>query len=204
MHITHGDLPYWHQDDRIIYVTYRLFDSIPATSAKRYKEAVLSWEESHPKVLTRQQAEELEQLRHQLFNELLDKCLGSCILKHAAVRQVVSDSLFYYNHQRYHLHDYVIMPNHVHLMIEPMDGYQLQQIMASHKTFTAHRINKLLGKTGPVWQRESYDHIVRSENDYWNVVDYIARNPRYFVSSDYTLYLTNGRPNYQVMQNYTI
>ena len=183
-------------------MTYRLADSVPVASVKMYKEAIAAWEESHPKVLTREQADELEALKHKLFNDLLDQSLGQCILSKPEIRHIVSESLHHYDHQHYHLHDYAIMPNHVHLLIEPIEGHLLQKIMASHKTFTAHAINKLLGRAGAVWQRESYDHIVRSENDYWRIVDYIARNPRHFNNAEYTLYLTGGKPNYQVIPNY--
>ena len=185
-----------------MFVTYRLADSVPVASVKMYKEAILEWKNNHPLVLTMQQAEELENLKIRKVNELLDQCLGQCILKQPEVRQIVSDSLHYNDHHHYHLHDYVIMPNHVHLLIEPIDEYILQDILANHKAFTAHAINKLLGRKGPVWQRESYDRIIRNEENYWNVANYIARNPRHFGESDFTLYLTNGRPDYQAIANY--
>ena len=54
------------------------------------------------------------------------------------------------------------MPNHVHVVVTPMKGFALGEILHSWKSFSAHKINELLGREGQLWQRESYDHIVRN------------------------------------------
>jgi putative DNA methylase len=78
--------------------------------------------------------------------------------------------------QRYQLHCFVIMPNHVHLLVTP-------RVVATHwlgplKGFTAYRANQMLGRQGrPFWQDESYDHAVRSDAEFQRICGYIERNP---------------------------
>jgi len=77
---------------------------------------------------------------------------------------------------KYHLHAYVVMPNHVHMLITPFDA--LERITHSLKRFTARKANELLGLTGrPFWQEESYDRLVRDTDGFERVVHYIENNP---------------------------
>jgi (E)-4-hydroxy-3-methylbut-2-enyl-diphosphate synthase len=69
------------------------------------------------------------------------------------------------------------MPNHVHAVLRPAEGELLEKILHSWKSFTAHEINRRLGTSGAVWQKESYDHLVRDGEDLRNQVGYVMRNP---------------------------
>ncbi len=69
------------------------------------------------------------------------------------------------------------MPNHVHVLVEPITGFELESILHSWKSFTAHALNKRLEQTGEVWQKESYDHLIRNEESYAKVVEYVTSNP---------------------------
>jgi hypothetical protein len=69
------------------------------------------------------------------------------------------------------------MPNHVHLLMAPIGNHALPQILHSLKSFTAHEINKIIGRGGPVWERESFDHLIRSESDWEKFREYIDKNP---------------------------
>jgi REP element-mobilizing transposase RayT len=76
----------------------------------------------------------------------------------------------------YELHGYVIMPNHVHILITPLR--ELPAIMQSLKGHTAREANKILGLTGhPFWQDESYDRFVRNEQEFGKIASYIEMNP---------------------------
>ena len=75
----------------------------------------------------------------------------------------------------YELFAWVIMPNHVHILILPISGPQ--KIMHWIKGRSAKESNSLLGRTGPFWQHESYDHFVRSRKEFDRVVSYIEQNP---------------------------
>jgi putative transposase len=73
--------------------------------------------------------------------------------------------------------DFVVMPNHVHILLTPIDGFELEDILHSIKSYTANEINRALGRAGRFWQRESYDHIVRDSEQLLSYRDYVAANP---------------------------
>jgi len=77
---------------------------------------------------------------------------------------------------RYELHAYVVMPNHVHLLVTPK--VVATRWLGPLKGFTAYQANKLLGRHGQAfWQDESYDHLVRSGTEFERVRSYIEENP---------------------------
>jgi REP element-mobilizing transposase RayT len=77
---------------------------------------------------------------------------------------------------RYQLHAYVVMPNHVHLLVTPK--VVATRWLAPLKGFTAHRANELLGTYGQAfWQDESYDHLVQSESEFDRSRSHIEENP---------------------------
>jgi len=83
---------------------------------------------------------------------------------------------------RIHLYAVVVMPDHVHLLLSPLrdkDGwpFPLVDILQCMKCATAHRINKLLRTSGPVWEEESFDHVLRSDESLKEKCEYIRQNP---------------------------
>ena len=103
-------------------------------------------------------------------------------------RDIVLRSICY-GHELLHYELYVacVMPDHAHLLFEPQikeqapDGktvfWSLAEILHGIKSSTAHRINKLRNATGPVWEKESFDRLIRSESDLEEKFSYICRNP---------------------------
>jgi REP element-mobilizing transposase RayT len=78
--------------------------------------------------------------------------------------------------QHYELHAFVVMPNHVHLLITP--AVELRKLTMSLKSVTAKHANRILGLTGqPFWQDESYDRVVRDETEFDGIRAYIEANP---------------------------
>ena len=79
-----------------------------------------------------------------------------------------------------------VMPDHVHLLIQPLPiqeagqagAHSLSEILHSIKSFSAHEVNKVMKRTGPVWMDESFDRMIRSEADLHKTWDYIWNNPR--------------------------
>ena len=130
---------------------------------------------------------EKEQAR--LLHEELDQCRGSCVLKHAAPREETSKSLAYFHSDRLWLGDYVVMPNHVHAIIQPIDDWELEDLLASMKRFSSRKIGEWF-KTQPesvhpsqltesryhFWQPESYDRIIRDAEELTRFRTYIAEN----------------------------
>jgi putative transposase len=109
-------------------------------------------------------------------------CSGARAELPFAVRSLVLDHCLREHRQRVELHAVVIMPDHVHLLFEPLRdaegwAYPMVDILQCLKGATAHRINKLLGRSGPVWQEESFDHILRNSESLKEKVEYIRQNP---------------------------
>ena len=84
--------------------------------------------------------------------------------------------------RRIQLSAFVVMPDHVHLLLSPLRDdqgwpYPLTDILQCLKSATAHRINSLLFRSGPVWQEESFDHVLRSDESLREKCEYIRQNP---------------------------
>ena len=79
---------------------------------------------------------------------------------------------------RYHLGEHVVMPNHVHALVMPLAQWALSEILHTWKSYTAKLINRELEQTGAFWQKESFDHIVRSEAALEHFARYIRDNPK--------------------------
>ena len=71
------------------------------------------------------------------------------------------------------------MPNHVHVVVRPIRGYELPGILHSWKSFTAKQANKILNRGGQFWQHEYYDHLIRDENDFRYALEYVLSNPEH-------------------------
>jgi len=74
------------------------------------------------------------------------------------------------------------MPEHVHLLLTPMKGqngdtFCLADILKGIKGASARRVNQALGTCGPLWQEESFDHVLRNEESMRQKIDYIRQNP---------------------------
>lgn len=108
---------------------------------------------------------------------LLDAGYGQCLLRDDRTAEIVAEALKHFDDDRYQLHAWCVMPNHVHVVVQPLGTHQLSQILHSWKSFTANAVNKELGRSGPVWLRESYDHLIRDEADYQHHVRYARENP---------------------------
>jgi len=116
------------------------------------------------------------------IKELIDSCetplkLGSCALEDPLIASIVQDALMHFEGRRYHLSAWCIMPNHVHVIVSPIDKWCLSKILYSWKSFTAKESNRLLGRTGTFWERESFDHLIRTTDHWQAFAQYIAQNP---------------------------
>ena len=102
---------------------------------------------------------------------------GPLWLKRPEVATVVEDSIQYSAEVlgNYELHAYVVMANHVHLLATPIA--HPTKLLRSLKSYTARRANKTLHRSGPFWQKETYDHWVRGDKEHGRVSAYIESNP---------------------------
>jgi REP element-mobilizing transposase RayT len=105
-------------------------------------------------------------------SRVLDAGCGECLLSRSDVREILIDRLC----AEPSLDVWVIMPNHLHALVAPKDK-TLGEVLQNWKGGSAFDINRLLGRGGPFWQKETYDHIVRSETQFRHYRRYIAENP---------------------------
>ncbi|MCM8784840.1 MAG: transposase [Candidatus Omnitrophica bacterium] len=196
--ITSRNLPHWQKSDAIYWVTFRLADSLPKEKLNQWKEEYENWLKSNPKPWSKKQYEEYNEKFLKRIENWLDNGYGSCILAKEEILNILKECLFKFDNQRYKIHAAVIMPNHVHLLIEPFPEYTLSDILKGIKGASANAINKKMGTTGKnVWMEESYDHIVRSEKEYYHFLNYIIDNPQKANLSEdkYYLYVSQTPPD---------
>jgi len=121
---------------------------------------------------------EVQRAYHRLFRarveQWLDTGAGSCALRRPEARQVMLETLYLFNGNRYRLGTLAIAGNHVHVLVVPFPGHDLSGIIHSWKSYTAKAINKLLGRKGTFWQEECFDHVVRS-------AEHLAKYERYIL-----------------------
>lgn len=102
---------------------------------------------------------------------------GSCLLNQPSIANVVQGTILYFEGTRYHLLAWCVMPNHVHVVIQPAPLFALRQILHTWKSFTANRINKMLRRNGPLWERESFNHLIRRPEQVEHFIRYTHSNP---------------------------
>jgi putative DNA methylase len=115
--------------------------------------------------------------RRKAMEVLLDKGHGSCWLRKAEIALLTENSLLHFDSERYKLLAWVIMPNHVHMLMQLEQSWPLDKIMHSIKSYTANHSNKLLRRSGHFWQREYFDRFIRDEGHFRAAVQYIHYNP---------------------------
>jgi len=147
-------------------VTFHLDDSIPVAVRERWAEEL---------ALLPTDAAEMERRRR--IEEYLDRGEGDAWLRLPAIADIVQEALLHFDGERYLMHGWSVMPNHGHTLFTPLEGYALDRIVHSWKSYTAHEANKILGRTGRFWFVESHDRYIRNEAHFANALAYIENNP---------------------------
>jgi len=111
------------------------------------------------------------------WHDALDTGYGACVLLAPALAEIVARSLYHFDGQRYLLLDFVIMPNHVHLLAAFPDEQAMLAQCESWKHYTATQLNRRLHDKGRFWQADAFDHLLRSEEPFQYLRRYIADNP---------------------------
>lgn len=176
LEIHHQHLPHWRQSGVLYFVTFRQSDSIPKDKLDLWKEQYRLWLLDHPKPWPLEVEEEYRERFARQIEVWLDQGFGSCDLLQDSCRQVVEQSLQFFCGTRYWLDECVVAANHVHALLVPLEGHDLSKILQSLKSYTGRQINHLTGKTGSFWQKESYDHIVRSPESLTRIRSYIKKH----------------------------
>ncbi|MBL0034464.1 MAG: transposase [Flavobacteriales bacterium] len=187
-----GFLPHVESSQLLQHVCYRLADSLPEPVVQQMEDEL----KSLPPSLRDPEKE-------RRVNAYLDAGHGSCVLRDPEIARLVERTFLHFHGQRYQIHAWCVMPNHVHVLFQPLGTWTMSKIVASWKSFTGRRISAFvqtglepglggagLEPGGPggrspglqpgatrIWQREYFDRYIRDEVQYANVVDYIHNNP---------------------------
>ncbi|MFW6303123.1 MAG: transposase [Candidatus Sumerlaeota bacterium] len=175
--ITERNLPHWTKEDSIYWITFRLGDSVPQSKIAVWRDERRRWVDAHPKPWSKEVWLEYHREFELRIDKWLDRGFGSQSLAHPHVREALKTCMLRFEGERLNIHCAVIMPTHVHVLLEPLKGYQLSALLKGMKGAGAREANRILRRTGPFWEEESYDHIVRNREQYLYFCDYIANNP---------------------------
>jgi putative transposase len=168
-------LPHWRQAGATYFVTFRLADALPRERVVQLKEERELWERSHP-APTDPELEAMWREQMTKIEQWTDQGHGACLLSCHGAAEIVEGTLMHFDGARYALFGRIVMPNHVHVVLRPFDGHALEDTIESWKKFSARQINALCGRSGPVWQEEYFDRIVRDTPHLRRVVRYLEKN----------------------------
>ena len=150
-------LSHLHAIDQPIFITWRLHGSLPAN--RRFPDATPAG-----------------QAFLAMDRLLANTRVGPTHLRTPEIASLMVESIRHRHLIDYALHRFVVMPNHVHILVTPINP--VPKFMQSLKRFTAREANRVLGTTGrPFWQDESYDRLVRDDLEFGRIAKYIERNP---------------------------
>ena len=187
---TRNHLPHWQQEGATYFVTWRLKDSIPQALMEGWKKDREDWMRRYPRPWTEQQESEFHSLFSTRMDAMMDQGYGDCVLRREDCWEVLAASLEMFDGERFLMHSWVAMPNHVHVLFSIAEGGKLEKVAAGWKGNTAKGINALLGKEGALWQKDYFDRMVRDWDHMFRVARYIRRNPvkAKLKEGDYQLY----------------
>jgi REP element-mobilizing transposase RayT len=168
---TRGYLPHLEVSQGTYFLTFRLDDSLPAALLQKWK-TELMLKKAH-----QQKAYLLDDEYETKIQSYLDTCSGNCWLRNPKIADIVANALRYFDGTRYVLHAWTIMPNHVHVLFTLIGANTLESVIHSWKSFTAHKANQLLNRTGRFWQPEYFDRSVKTTRQFEYCVRYILKNP---------------------------
>jgi len=154
------------------FITYHLADSLPRSALQRMEAECAQMPDGERQAALRER-----------LDGYLDSGTGSCILRDDACAHIIRQAFLHGEGTRYELYAWTIMPNHLHVLIRPGEGWDLGRIVPSWKSFSAHALLKTAAgaAAGPdgsaVWHREYWDRYVRDAGHFQDIWSYIAMNP---------------------------
>ena len=153
-----GYLPHFDSPETVQHVVFRLADAIPGPVMDALEQ--VSAAERHDGVAAA--------LRHGH---------GEQLLTHPWLAALVENALLHFASQRYRLRAWCVMPTHVHVRVEQVQGHRLSNVVHSWKSFTATRANKRLERRGAFWAPEYDDRFMRDEAQLQATRFYVEDNP---------------------------
>lgn len=184
-------LPHWDPPGATFFITACLSGSIPAQGLLALRSLELSLrQQTRPQGMTQKAWQQRQsKLMFAARDEWLDLRPQVRHLEDERLATVVQSALYHFAEERYDLIAYVIMPSHVHWLFRPREEWVAsledqvrmrtprERILHSIQRHTGIECNRLLKRHGPFWQPESYDHVVRDEDELQRILDAIELNP---------------------------
>jgi REP element-mobilizing transposase RayT len=158
---TRGYLPHFDKPGTLQMVTFRLRDSMPANLRHEWQHLLAIEDERERRV-------ELE--------AYLDRGRGECVLKRPDIAAAVEEVLLKFDGQRYRMTAWVIMPNHVHAIVELWE-LPLGRLLKAWKGTSSKIINGILNRSGSRWQEEYWDRFMRDIGHFHKAKHYVEWNP---------------------------
>ena len=176
-----GVLPHLKREGASYFVVFRLAGTLPKDVLLRLKaerEAIIAQAQAARRLLTWHEQEELFRWYSTRVDKYLDAGHGDCWLARSEIADLVAGALKFHAGQRFDLHAWVVMPNHAHAVLRPRPDWTLSEILKSWKGFSAREANQVLKRTGTTfWQVESFDHLIRDDEDLHRCCHYATMNP---------------------------
>lgn len=180
-------LPHWRQPGATYFVTFRLADSLPKEKLNELEslraELLLKIRTDSPvshSGLLNPKTETLHREILQRIERWLDQGYGECWFRNHELASFAAEALRHFDQEHYEIGAFVIMPNHVHCIIRPFSSVPdaLSKIMHSRKLWISSNVNRIVGRSGILWQDEFFDRIIRDEEHLYRCIQYIGRNPQ--------------------------
>ena len=209
---TRGYLPHLEFPETIQHVTYHLADSLPKEALVRMEEE-RRYQQENQKCLAGDgrttgdcqagdgiTGGDCQAGAWRAWDEYLAAGYGSCVLREPVIAEMVQKAFLHFDGERYRLFAWVVMPNHVHVLFQPLADWSVSKIVASWKSFTGRRIAEFVRargeggrsqeglydeglcqagarRTDRIWHREYWDRFIRNQRHFEIVVHYIHENP---------------------------
>jgi putative transposase len=151
-----GYLPHFDSPETVQFVTFRLADSLPRERIEALR--------SMPDAMLQADQE-------------LDAGLVECWLRTAEIAALTQETLLHFDGERYRLLAWCIMPNHVHVVVETLEGHTLSAVVKSWKSFISRQANARLDRTGAFWEPDYFDRYMRNEDHLMRAIEYVENNP---------------------------
>ncbi|MGN0834548.1 MAG: transposase [Candidatus Spyradosoma sp.] len=171
-----ANLPHWAQGETACFATFRLADSLPQEKLDALALERSAWMNAHPKPWGDAEFDAYRENFVVRVQKWLDANHGSCVLGERENREIVENALLHFDGDRYRLYAFVVMPNHVHVLFAPLGENKIPEILRSWKGFCAREINRRLGSSGTLWQKESWDTLIRDGTHFARVMKYMCCN----------------------------
>ncbi|MFN8635366.1 MAG: transposase [Chloroflexota bacterium] len=169
-------LPHFDAGETPQTITFRLAGSLPTVLLRQWRDE-LRLQAAQLGDRERSRRPSLATLERQRIEDYLNRGIGPIWLGDPRIGSLVEAAFLFFDGSRYRLHAWVVMPNHVHIVLTPDADISMTRIVSSWKSFTATRANELLGRTGAFWQADYFDRFIRDEAHFLAAVSYVEQNP---------------------------